>query len=123
MQKRVRFGVLAALAVAALASFLVDSSAQDKAKYTIKDVMKKAHKEGLLKSVASGKASKEDKEMLIELYTALGQNKPPKGDAASWKDKTEALVSAAKEAAKDAKAGAKVQKAANCMGCHSAHKG
>jgi hypothetical protein len=123
MQKRARFGVLAGFAMAALVSFLVDSSAQDKAKHSIKDVMKKAHKEGLLKTVASGKATKEDKDTLIELYTALGQNKPPKGEAGSWKEKTDAILSAAKDAAKDAKAGAKLQKTVDCKGCHSAHKG
>jgi len=43
---------------------------------------------------------------------------------ASWKEKTTALLTAAKdaEAGKEG-AGAALMKAANCMACHSAHKG
>jgi hypothetical protein len=117
------------LGVAALfiaATVLVDGMAQDKSKYTIKDVMKKAHKEGLLKTVLGGGASMADRESLAEMYTALGQNKPPKGDAASWKEKTDALAKDAKALVKDGKdkdAISGLKKSSNCMGCHSAHKG
>lgn len=123
MRAGVRFSVLGIAALLVAGTVLLDSSAQDKAKYTIKEVMKKAHKEALLKTVVSGKATKEQKDSLVEMYTALTQNTPPKGAAASWKDKTGTLVAAAKDAAKDAKgAGPKLQKAADCKGCHSAHK-
>ena len=81
-------------------------AADDKdAKYTIKEVMKKAHKDGLLKKVASGKADEDERKELVVLYVALSQNKPPKGDADDWKEKTGAMVKAAKAAAADAKAG------------------
>jgi hypothetical protein len=99
--------------------------AQDaKPKYTIKEVMKTAHKGGLLKKVSGGKASADEKKQLVELYEALAANKPPKGEEAAWKEKTAALVAAAKEAAEGKEgAGEKLTKAANCMACHSAHKG
>jgi hypothetical protein len=101
------------------------SAGDDKPKFTIKEVMAKAHKgkPALCGKVAGGKASKEEKEELVQYYIALTKNKPPKGDAGSWKEKTEALVAAAKACLADEKDGpAKLQKAVNCKGCHEVHK-
>src|SRR5262245_26919410 len=85
--------------VMALAMTVGMSLAQDKEKpkHTIKEVMKTAHKDGLLKKVQDGKASDEEKKKLAELYVALHENTPPKGSAESWKEKTDALVKASKE--------------------------
>jgi hypothetical protein len=91
--------------------------ADDKPKYTIKEVMK-LHKDKLHEKFQNGEASKEEKEKLLEAYEALVKNKPPKGDADSWKEKTEALVKAVKDDDKDA-----YKKAVSCGACHSAHKG
>jgi len=100
------------------------STAQEDKKVTIKDVMKTAHKGGLMAKVAKGEANADEKKQLVELYTALAANKPPKGEEASWKEKTAALLAAAKEAAEGKEgAGAKLRAAANCMACHSVHKG
>jgi hypothetical protein len=88
--------------------------------------MEKAHDKdsGLYKKIVDGKATDAEKKELVILYTELGKNKPPKGDAKSWKDKTTALVSAAKEVVDGKEAGVKdLKKAANCMGCHKVHKG
>jgi hypothetical protein len=97
-----------------------------KANYTIKQVMKTAHKktEGLKDKVLAGTASAEEKKSLLEHYEALAANKPPKGSDADWKAKTAALVAAAKDVV-DGKDGAveKLRAASNCMACHSAHKG
>ena len=98
--------------------------AQDKPKFTIKEVMKTAHKGGLTKKVAKGEASAEEKKQLVELYEALAANHPPVGDEASWKAKTAELVVAAKEAA-EGKAGASDKVNAifmKCGACHMAHK-
>lgn len=99
------------------------SRAADAPKHTIKDVMKVAMKGGLCSKVAKGEASADDKKQLVECFEALAANKPPKGEEAGWKEKTAALVAAAKAAAegKDG-AGAALQKAANCMACHKDHK-
>lgn len=124
MRKALGLVVLGALAAASVGLGLVGAADDDKPKYTIKEVMKDAQKGGLYKKVAEGKASKEEKEKLIEYYVALGKQKPPKGDDKSWKEKTEALLTAAKACAKDEKgAGEKLAKAADCMTCHSSHKG
>ena len=88
-----------------------------KAKYTIKEVMQKAMKGGLCKKVASGKASPAEKDELVTLFTALCENKPPKGDEAAWKTRTSALVAAAKSGN-----GKQLGKAANCATCHKAFK-
>jgi len=86
---------------------------------TIKEVMKKAHAKGaLLDKFKEGKASSEEKKQLISLYEALAANTPPKGEAAAWKEKTEALVKAVKT--NDVEA---VKKAASCAACHSEFKG
>ena len=89
--------------------------AEDAPKHTIKQVMKEAHKDGLLKKVAGGQGNKEDAEKLLSLYKSLGDNKPPKGDPESWKAKTVALIRAAQDVV-DNKDGApaRLQAAANC---------
>ena len=103
----------------------MNSGAQDeKTKASIKEVMKVAMKGGLTKKVAEGKASEEEKKQLAGLFAALHDNKPPKGEASSWDEKTNTLVKAANDVlAGKAGAGEALSKAANCMACHSAHKG
>ena len=92
-------------------------------KYTLKEVMGKAHKEGLLKKVTAGDASAEAKSQLLDLYVAMYDHEAPKGDAGSWTEKTSAaVVGAAKvvlgqDGAEDA-----LKKAVNCGACHKAHK-
>jgi hypothetical protein len=114
----------AALVLGLFGGFL--AARDDKPKFTIEEVMEQAHKgkDALIQKAAAGKASKDEKDKLVELYVALGQNKPPKGDAKSWKSKTDALLSAAKAVVADEKgAGPKLKMAANCMACHKVHKG
>jgi hypothetical protein len=100
------------------------SGAQDQKKTTIKEVMQICMKGGLCKKVAKGEASEEEKKKLAGLFAALHENKPPKGEQGSWDAKTKALVDAANDVlAGKAGAGDALGKAANCMACHSAHKG
>lgn len=121
MRKLLVAGLVIAFAWVAVT---VTTVAQEKAKHTIKDVMKVAMKGGLCKKVAKGEASADEKKQLVELFEALAANKPPKGEDDSWKSKTAALVAAAKDCeAGKAGAGEALGKAANCMDCHSAHKG
>jgi hypothetical protein len=119
------FRAVAGVPLIGLLTFGLLRAADDAApKHTIKQVMKEAHKDGLLKKVASGQGTKADAEKLLDLYKSLGPNKPPKGDADSWKTKTVNLVQAAQDVVdgKDG-AGARLEKAANCAECHKAHKG
>jgi hypothetical protein len=116
-------GVCAALALCLL-SGSYQAGEKGKAKYSIKQVMKKAHsKGGLLAKVAEGKGDKADAEKLLELYTEMAKNDPPKGGAESWKRFTNGLITAAKVAVKGGEdAGEKLKKAATCSACHRQHK-
>ena len=121
-----RFAMMGAALLALAFAATLGAAADDKdeaPKHKIKDVMKVCMKEGLCKKVASGEASDEEKEKLVEMFAALAKNKAPKGDAKSWEEKTAALLKAAKECAegKDG-AGKALQAAANCAACHKAHK-
>ena len=114
--------VLAALAALGL---LAGAAAQEKAPKSIKDVMK-SHKgkESLVAKVTAGNGSDAENKTVLGLYEALATFKPPKGDEGSWKEKTTALVSAAKELVeKKDGAAAKLKAAANCKACHDIHKG
>lgn len=91
---------------------------------SIKDVMA-AHKgkDSMVNKIISGKGSDEDHKKLLELYEALAAAKPPQGDEASWKMKTEALVAVAKDVvAKKAGATDALKKASDCKSCHDVHK-
>ena len=114
-----KFVIALGLAAVLSMTFILNSEVVGggKAKHTIGEVMKVAFKGGLCGKVAGGKASDAEKAQLVELFTSLAANKPPKGDEASWKEKTGALLAAAK-----AGDGAALKKAANCAECHKAHK-
>ncbi|CAN5188017.1 hypothetical protein BH10PLA2_BH10PLA2_07230 [soil metagenome] len=99
------------------------ASGGDDAKYSIKDVMNQGHKNGLWKKVAQGKATADEKKKLVDLYTALTKDTPPKGDKEAWKKQTEAMLEAAKASLKDDKEGeAKLLKLVNCASCHKVFK-
>ena len=117
--------VAALFAVVTLGALRVTAEDAEK-EVTIKDVMNKAMKgkDSLVSQVAKGEGTKADAEKLVELFTALSQQEPPKGDAESWEAKTDALLAAAKAcAAGEEGAPAKLGAAANCKACHTAHKG
>ena len=112
-----------ALLVACVASVRVTAQEEEKPKFTTKEVMKTAMKGGLLKKVAAGDASDEEKKQLHEMLVALSKNQPKKGDAESWKELTGALVKAGKAAVDgDADAAELLKKASNCKACHDKHK-
>lgn len=96
-----------------------------KPKYTIGEVMEKAHKgdTALVRKVQAGKASKEELAQILEYYKALIGQDPPKGDTKSWRAKTHALVEATEALAKgDPKGQSAFKAAVNCKACHSAHR-
>ena len=101
-------------------SFAADD---DKPKYTIKDAMKKAFKGPLVKKVAGGNASDDEKKELLAIVESMAMQKPKKGDEESWKKLTSALIKGAKAAVDgDADAPKMLKTAANCKACHSKHK-
>lgn len=105
--KHVFAGVVALLGF----GFLIgtNEAGGDKPEFTIKQVMAKAMKDQAYKKLGEAEC--------VKLFTAMAANAPPKGDAADWKAKCDALIAAAKSG--DAK---KLSAAANCAACHKAHK-
>lgn len=96
---------------------------EEEPKYKTKEVMKAAFKGPLLKKVAKGDASEEETKKLYDMMKAMAKNKPPKGEAESWKKLTVALVKASKAAVDgNEEAAGMLKKAANCKACHSKHK-
>ena len=94
----------------------------------IKDAMKFAHKapqgeKKLNEKVIDGTASEADVKKSLDLYKAMIDTKPPKGDQAGFKTKVEKLIAATEDvAAKKEGAAAEYKKAVNCKACHSEHK-
>jgi len=111
-----------ALALIATATIIPMTVAEDGK--DIKKAMKLAMKGGLNKKVISGEGSDDDKKQLLALFTDMAKDMPPKGDAASWKEKAGALVQASQDmvAGKEGAAG-NLKKASNCKACHEVHKG
>ncbi|HEX8913096.1 MAG TPA: hypothetical protein VF796_12120 [Humisphaera sp.] len=128
-----RLGVVAlaaGLSVAAGAVYAADKKAPDaagdKPKWDIETVMKKVHKpknNSAFDKVVKGGGTAEDKALIVEGYSQMVLNSPPKGDAAAFKAKAQAVLDAAKAVqGGDAKAVATLKQAANCKACHDAHK-
>jgi Na+-translocating ferredoxin:NAD+ oxidoreductase RnfG subunit len=117
-------GVFAVLAGALMSNSNVegvaDKDKKEEPKYTIKEVMKEAHKSGLFKKIQKGDADKADREKLAELYKALALSEPAKGDKELWKKTTSAMLKVATDAIADAEAGKKLK--VDCGACHKAFK-
>ncbi|MFN6104289.1 MAG: hypothetical protein ACK5TO_02965 [Planctomycetaceae bacterium] len=109
--------MLLSVAVACIAVVSVHA-ADEKPKYTTKQVMKFFKEEKLNEKFLKGEISKEETQKLVDGFTAMGQQKPPKGDEKAWKEKTDALLKATKDGNKEA-----FGKAVNCGACHGMHKG
>ncbi|GAA4439584.1 hypothetical protein [Bremerella cremea] len=110
------------LAVVLLGNIAMADKGED-SKFSTEEIMKKGFKGGLIAKVAKGEADDEEKKLAMEMLESLAKNPPHKGSEESWKEKTTALIEAAK-ATIDGKEGAgdKLKKAANCKTCHDVHK-
>lgn len=117
--------ILVSVAVAVAAVVAGCSTYSSKPKYTTEQIMEQGFKgkESPAARVGRGEGTAADFKLLAELSASLPFNAPPKGDAASWKEKSTALAKASKDLA-TGKAGAldAWKAAANCKACHSAHK-
>lgn len=94
----------------------------------IKDAMEFAHKapqgeKKLNEKVIDGTASEADVKKSLDLYKAMLDTKPPKGDQAGFKVKVEKLITATQEVVeKKPDAIAHYKDAVNCKACHSEYK-
>ncbi|HUP78337.1 MAG TPA: hypothetical protein VM260_07200 [Pirellula sp.] len=90
---------------------------------TVKEVMKIAHKDGLIKKIQGGSASDKEKMQLLDLYIDMLEGEPKKGDKTEYLAKVNALVvSAAKVVVGKEGAMDELKKTSDCMACHSKHK-
>jgi hypothetical protein len=126
--RTVKYFGLAVLTLGLIAGLGSSLTQGEKPKFTIKQVMNKAHESeeednALRDKVIAGKATKQEKEELVTLYTALTQNKPPKGDEKAWKERTEKILAIAKDVVAGKEGSAAALKAAtNCGDCHTIHR-
>lgn len=94
----------------------------------IKEAMKAYHKapkgvDPVHKKAADGHASADELKKLVACYKEIAAAKPPKGDMASWKEKTGKLLAASMALQKgEAGAAERYKEAVNCKACHSVHK-
>jgi hypothetical protein len=103
-----------------LTAFALDAKYQP-----IADAMKFAHKapKGVPKvsdKIIDGTVSEADLKKTLELYKAMANTEPPKGDPAAFKEKVAKLISATEDVvAKKDGAAAAYKTAVNCKDCHS----
>ena len=123
MMRVLCLAVVAAVVFGVVQTIVMADHHEKKAKHNIKEVMKKAHKDGLLKKVLGGDASIEEKHELLDLYISLVENKPPKGEMDSWhKLAGGAALAAAKVVVGREGAGSELKSATTCGACHKPHK-
>lgn len=90
---------------------------------TVKEVMKIAHKDGLLKTVLAGTAKDEEKKQLLDLYIDMFEGEPKKGDKDEWKMQAgAATLSAAKVVVGREGALEELKKTSDCKSCHDKFK-
>jgi len=91
----------------------------------IKDAMDFAHKapkgeKKVSEKIIDGTASDADVKKTLDLYKAMADTKPPKGDPAAFKEKVAKLIAATEEVVdKKPDAVAHYKEAVNCKDCHS----
>ena len=122
MQRRITRSLAFSLAVM-FAFSIVSADDKSEPEHTVKEVMKQAHKGGLLKTVLGDNSTADDQKKLLNLYISLWENKPPKGDVNGWKQRTgDVVAAAAKVVVGREGAKAELRMTTKCAGCHGPHK-
>lgn len=114
-----------ALAVALLAISGCSTFSNTKPSMTIEEIMNDGFKgkTSLAARLGENTASEADKMRMVYLTQQLALNPPPKGDQASWEDKTARLNRAAVALADKLPDSLETWRAAaDCKACHSIHK-
>ena len=111
--------MLALLVVGGSSAFRADDDERGEG---IERIMKRAFRgdDSLVKRGAGGTITNDEKQRLLNMMVALSQTRPMD----SWKDKTGALVDAAKDLVAGADgAGDRLAAASACKACHRVHAG
>jgi len=107
----------------ALTAFALDAKYQP-----IADAMKFAHKapkgeKKVSDKIIDGTVSDEDLKKTLDLYKAMANTEPPKGDPAAFKEQVAKLIAATEDVvAKKDGAQAAYKEAVNCKKCHTDFK-
>jgi hypothetical protein len=115
----------ALLLSAAATAFVWTALADDEKPNPIKDAMKYAHKapkgeKKVSDRIIDGTATDEELKKTLELYKAMANTEPPKGDPAAFKIKVAKLISATEDVvAKKEGAAAAYKEASDCKACHT----
>ena len=123
--KVVGLAMLALLVSGGSSAFRADDDRGERGE-GIERIMKRAFRgdDSLVKRAAAGNVSKDEKQRLLDLMIALSQTRPPHGPMDSWKEKTAALVDAAKDLVDGVDgAGDRLSSAMACKACHRVHAG
>jgi hypothetical protein len=113
-----------ALSLGLIAALSMSAAALDAKYQPIADAMKFAHKapkgeKKVSDKILDGTVSDEDLKKTLDLYKAMADTPPPKGDAAAFKEKVAKLISATEDViAKKDGAVAEYKEAVNCKSCH-----
>jgi hypothetical protein len=116
------------LTVAALAAVVTSIAVAVEESNPIKDAMKFAHKapqgeKKLSDKIIDGSAPEADVKKTLDLYKAMLDTKPPKGEQVAFKEKVQKLIGATEEVIeKKPDAAAHYKEASNCKACHSEHR-
>jgi cytochrome c556 len=115
--------VLTAIAVTVAASFVI--AAEETPITKAMDIAHKAPKgeKKLCEKIVGGTATDAEVKTALDAYKAIGDTKPPRGDAAEFKGKVAKLIAATEDVlAKKDGAAAGYKAAVNCKECHSKFK-
>jgi cytochrome c556 len=113
--------ILTVIAIFAAATFVFAADDDN----PIKKAMVFAHKapkgeKKLNEKIVEGTADEADIKKALDLYKAMADTKPPKGEPAAFKEKTNKLVAATEEVLAKKPEGVEHYKAAvDCKACHS----
>jgi hypothetical protein len=111
--------LLALTVTLALSAYALDAKYQP-----IADAMKYAHKapkgeKKVSDRIIEGTASDEELKKTLDLYKAMANTEPPKGDPAAFKEKVAKLIGATEDViAKKEGATAHYKEAVDCKACH-----
>ncbi len=123
MRVRLIICSLAAAVIGGSVAMAVNNNLVAPAPKSVKEVMKLAHKDGLLKKIQGGSATDEEKKQLLDLYIDMLEGEPKKGEKADWQAAAGAsVVSAAKVVLGREGALDELKKTTDCMACHSKFK-
>lgn len=128
VMKKLRFSLAPTLFAAAFlgAALVLPARAEDDD--PIAKFMKATHGapkgvDSVSKKAVKGIASPAEIQKLIAGYKMMAKQKPEKGDLASWKEKTAALIKTSEALVNGDEAARKAyEQAVNCKACHSQHK-